>query len=668
MSATYSAIGFNRQKFIYDGVVLGGTALFVGTFFVVGKLLGVGGGDAVHDEASLLIRGLGTCALVMLHVILWIGPAARLDARLTALLYNRRHLGVTMFLVGLLHAVISLVQYHGFGNENALVSLLSANTRWLTLGAFPFEIFGALALVILFLMAATSHDYWLSVLSPRVWKWLHMGVYGAYGLLVLHVAFGVLQQERSVVMLAALVMSVAVTVALHVAAASRERGKDEKALAAAGPNLIDVGAVGDIAMNRAKVVCPSGAGREGPARERVAVFKYTEGKQVKLSAVRNVCAHQQGPLGEGKVESGCITCPWHGYQYRPGDGCSPPPFHDKVETFRLTLRGNRILLDPRPLPAGTAVAPAIVPSELLADEPSLKAMPTGDGARFVAERDEFYVGYVKSAPPGISAHVKRVLIGLFGLVFVLAGVLAWAQNPPAPSAWPSTPALLRGWVVIDPYPRLLVRTAGAGGAVESVMLSAPGKFGLLSPADYCGPGVAAAAQKALNAEAAEQRAALRDVAGQYIELRGTVMAREGRRMMEVESSGIEMRRSRDDLRGEATARFDVATTRNVTIGPVELVGEIGDPKCYFGAMKPGSGVTHKACAIRCIEGGIAPVLIARSGEGGRGAWAAYVLTDADGKPCNMDVSKLAGEPVRVKGTLVRRDDGLVLAISSVEPI
>ena len=29
-----------------------------------------------------------------------------------------------------------------------------------------------------------------------------------------------------------------------------------------------------------------------------------------------------GPLGEGKIVDGCITCPWHGFQYRPQDGCT----------------------------------------------------------------------------------------------------------------------------------------------------------------------------------------------------------------------------------------------------------------------------------------------------------------------------------------------------------
>ena len=43
-----------------------------------------------------------------------------------------------------------------------------------------------------------------------------------------------------------------------------------------------------------------------------------------LGALSNLCAHQNGPIGEGRIVDGCVTCPWHGYQYRLVDGCAPP--------------------------------------------------------------------------------------------------------------------------------------------------------------------------------------------------------------------------------------------------------------------------------------------------------------------------------------------------------
>ena len=136
---------------------------------------------------TLLIRALGAAAFTLLHVILCIGPLARLDRRFLPLLYNRRHLGVMMFTLALGHGVFSIVQFHALGTLNPLVSVLVSNQRYTTLGQLPFQPFGLAALVILFLMAATSHDFWLHNLTAPVWKTLHMGVYVAYTFIVLHV-------------------------------------------------------------------------------------------------------------------------------------------------------------------------------------------------------------------------------------------------------------------------------------------------------------------------------------------------------------------------------------------------------------------------------------------------------------------------------------------------
>jgi nitrite reductase/ring-hydroxylating ferredoxin subunit/DMSO/TMAO reductase YedYZ heme-binding membrane subunit len=349
MSVRYAAVKWNRNKRVYDGVLLGGILLYLGLFFVAGKLAwpGVPG---ISDEV-LLIRALGTCALLLLHVVLCIGPLARFDPRFLPLLYNRRHLGVATFLVGLAHGALSTGYYHAFGRLNPLVSLLATNTHYGSLTAFPFEALGVLALVILFFMAATSHDFWLRTLSPGAWKALHMLVYPAYGLLVLHVTLGALHSEDSRLYVVLVGAGMTTVGGLHLAAGWRERLRDRRRAAAeessGGERWIDVGSVDEIPESRARVVCLDGY-------ERVAVFRHGG----RVSAVTNVCAHQGGPLGEGKIIGGCITCPWHGWEYRPENGQSPPPFQERIATFRVRVQNRRVLLDPRPLPPGTPVEPA----------------------------------------------------------------------------------------------------------------------------------------------------------------------------------------------------------------------------------------------------------------------------------------------------------------------
>jgi len=222
-----------------------------------------------------------------------------------------------------------------------------------------FEVYGAGALLILFLLAATSHDFWLRNLGNRWWKRLHMLVYVAYGLVVLHVALGVLRSERSLLLAGLLACGATGLTMLHVFAGWREARRDRtrgRTTPADAP-WVDACAIDEI---------PEGRGRPCPVRhedgrvERVAVFKYPKDGRLVVSATTNVCAHQGGPLGEGKVIDGCATCPWHGWQYRPGDGCAPPPFTERIPTYRVRVVAGRVQVDPRPLAAGTPVDPALV--------------------------------------------------------------------------------------------------------------------------------------------------------------------------------------------------------------------------------------------------------------------------------------------------------------------
>jgi DMSO/TMAO reductase YedYZ heme-binding membrane subunit/nitrite reductase/ring-hydroxylating ferredoxin subunit len=345
MSASYQAVGWNRTKKVYDAILVAGLLVYLGLF--------VGVGSVVHPNATaetLLIRGLGTAALLLLHIILCIGPLCRLDRRFLPLLYNRRHLGVTMFVLALAHGTFSIVQFHALGNLNPLLSLFVSNTRYASLPDFPFQALGFLALLILFLMAATSHDFWLHNLTAPVWKRLHMLVYVAYGLLVAHVTLGALQSETSPLLAGLLCVGLTVVTALHIVSALAERKRDV-ARCPEADGYVAVGEVGKIQEKRACVVSCGG--------ERVAIFRY-DGK---ISAISNVCQHQNGPLGEGKIVDGCITCPWHGYQYLPDSGASPPPFTEKVPTYRTLVVGSQVYVHPSPLPPGTRVEPSPIVAE-----------------------------------------------------------------------------------------------------------------------------------------------------------------------------------------------------------------------------------------------------------------------------------------------------------------
>lgn len=334
----YIPVQWNKRKKVYD------LSLWLGIVAYLGLYIGLGSALHVAEQALsfeiILIRAFATCAFLMLTIILCIGPLARLDQRFLPLLYNRRHFGVSMCVIALLHGLLATVWYHGYGVDNPFVALFALPAELHSITDIPFQPFGVFALLVVILMAATSHDYWNANLGAPLWKALHMAVYLAYALIVIHIALGALQEPNTGFSALMLFASLLVVGGLHSVAAIKGAALD-KGMAA--QEWVDVGSWRDIQNNRAILVTVGN-------RERVAVFRYQGNK---LAAVGNACQHQNGPLGEGKVIDGCITCPWHGFQYRPEDGCSPPPFTEKVATYSLQLKAERVLLNPVPLPPGT---------------------------------------------------------------------------------------------------------------------------------------------------------------------------------------------------------------------------------------------------------------------------------------------------------------------------
>src|SRR5712671_273124 len=223
MGVEYRAVQWNRQKKYYDSVLIAGVGAYLAIFGVLSKILF----SHVTDEI-MLMRAFGTAAFLLLHVILCIGPLCRLNAKFLPMLYNRRHAGVTMFTLGLVHAALVVITYHAGGDTNPILSIFKGSPLAGSISGVPFQPFGFFALIILFLMAATSHDFWLANLSAPVWKSLHMMVYAAYALLVLHVTFGALQGEGSPIYVAAVALGLVIVLGLHITAARREVALDSE--------------------------------------------------------------------------------------------------------------------------------------------------------------------------------------------------------------------------------------------------------------------------------------------------------------------------------------------------------------------------------------------------------------------------------------------------------
>ena len=95
------------------------------------------------------------------------------------------------------------------------------------------------------------------------------------------------------------------------------------------------------------------------------------------------------------------------------------------------------------------------------------------------------------------------------------------------------------------------------------------------------------------------------------------------------------------------------------LGRWKLAGEICDGKCLNGAMRPGRGLAHKACANLCLIGEVPPVFVSTQLVEGSDF---MVMTGPDGTRLPQEAYDFVGQFVTLEGELERRGDILVLRL------
>ena len=244
--------------------------------------------------------------------------------------------------------------------------------------------------------------------------------------------------------------------------------------------------------------------------------------------------------------------------------------------------------------------------------------------------DEFYIGWEDKAPLGIGSHVRRAAVFLLALAIALGVLLAVAQRTIGVSVfeWGKVKSFT-GVLRSQPYPHLLVprpRASDGQVACSSYYLVKPFKFGL-------DPDMASRLD------------------GKTVSLKGTLIYRGNQTMIEVMDDSL---KPLDSQEKQLATALDA---KLVSLGQQTLIGEIVDSKCYLGVMNPGALTPHRACAIRCISGGIPPVLLVRQTNGPA---VYFLLVSPDGRPVNKEVLNLVAEPVQITGEVERQGELLVL--------
>lgn len=240
---------------------------------------------------------------------------------------------------------------------------------------------------------------------------------------------------------------------------------------------------------------------------------------------------------------------------------------------------------------------------------------------------DFYIGYQKDMPPQLAAFLRSRVIILLVFAVALAVVLSWAQQPFAQATFEfGVIKSFRGFIHEHPYPILTLDHPDgmpSSGVHSRYLLVAPGKHGALTL--FAGSH------------------------GKYVELHGSLIYRDNRSMIEVIPSSIKTVSDQIPPPGHM-----------VELGMFTLRGEIVDSKCFLGVMKPGNLKPHKACAIRCISGGIPPLLCVRDEQG----HAVYILlAGPDGEAINREVLPFIAESVEVTGVINRMNGLLVMKMN-----
>lgn len=259
---------------------------------------------------------------------------------------------------------------------------------------------------------------------------------------------------------------------------------------------------------------------------------------------------------------------------------------------------------------------------------------------------DFYIGYLQDMPSSFKKRIKQFVIGVFIVLPVVATLLVIGQSGFSTGIYElGKLSRIQGIVSMEPVPSLkIVGMADSSSQLisQTVVLMSFGKFGAEADLEAMSEKIKAQTGKKINEV--------------MLTLEGTLDYRDGRSLFELTNKEHSLVEISEDLGGFSSEQLKTNVER---FGEVEIKGEIVDSKCYFGTMKPGNGKPHRSCAIRCISGGIPPILMARNEEG---ATAAYILRGPDGEAINQDILEYVADPVTLKGQLMRYDDWYVLRI------
>ena len=240
-------------------------------------------------------------------------------------------------------------------------------------------------------------------------------------------------------------------------------------------------------------------------------------------------------------------------------------------------------------------------------------------AKLASPADEFYVGYLPM-PKGHRRLVTHIVIAMTMWCVAIAFILSMTMRDPGSATWnTNTIKQWTGTLWQSPYPHLVFDSPKENNGHQSILVVAMGKHGAQD--------------------------LLKDHFGTRVTLSGYELIRDGRHLIELDEDENAIVRLAQDSNPEPS--HPSTLTASTSPIPESLIGEIVDGKCYLGAMKPGDGMGHRACATLCLNGGLPPMFVAQSESG---VPMFYLLIVDGSTTLTQEVLRVVACPVEIVGT------------------
>ncbi len=251
-------------------------------------------------------------------------------------------------------------------------------------------------------------------------------------------------------------------------------------------------------------------------------------------------------------------------------------------------------------------------------------------------KNEFYIGYIPKAPKGIARFVIAFVAVLFVIMGALSYFLSTSHNHINNGTYEYGELTeVKGVIRLEPVPHIRILADSEGRVGKNIMLIDFGKFGARTSVEKMQENIGA------------------NISSYEVTIRGTLIYQDGFTLLELTEKENAL------LNHTVLSESFKYQVYPAALVNKSLTGEIVDPKCYFGSMKPAQSKPHRSCAALCISGGIPPVFVVQTPEN---TAEYYILKGLKGEDINEEILDFVADATNIQGMVTELNEWNILYI------